>query len=162
MTGLNKATVLKLDRLPDILEPRLLISLNMVVCHNNQDLSQPDRWLTNSLQASFLVNKVAMALHQPSLQVNIKIRRWVMEDLPVLEAMAVVSRLRMHNGAPLQLKALETGLVATRDNRTLQTAENLIGMYLLWLRCLLSGEGYTVGAWFLSFCICVSLVTGIG
>ena len=113
----NKATALKADQPLGTQELHPLISLNMVVCLNNQDLSQPDRWLTSSLQASFLVNKADMVALQRNHQDNIPTSRWVMEDLPVLVAMvAVLNRLQMLNGVRLLLKALETDSVAIRDN----------------------------------------------
>ena len=81
----------------------------MVVCLNNQDLNQPDRWLTSSLQASSLASKADMVAHQRSHQANTRTSRWVTEVLPALVAMAVVlSRLQMLNGLPLLPKTLET------------------------------------------------------
>jgi hypothetical protein len=113
----NKDTALKADRTLDTQELHPLISLNMVVCLNNQDLNQPDRWLTSSLQASFLVSKAGMEVLQPSHPDNILTSRWVTEDLLALVAMAVaLSRLQTPNGVPLQPKALEMVLVAIRDN----------------------------------------------
>jgi hypothetical protein len=115
---LNKVTVLKaVQPLVDIQEPHPLISLNMVVCLNNQDLNPPDRWLTSSLQASSLVNKAVMVLHLPNLQANIRISKWVMVVLPALVAMVVVlSRLRILNGVRPLPKASAMVSVATRVN----------------------------------------------
>lgn len=115
---LNKATVLKLARpLVDTQEPRPLISLNMVVCLNSKDLSQPDRWLTNSLQLNILVSKVDMAHLQLSRRDNIRISKWDTEVLPVLVATAaVLSRLQMLNGVRPPPKASEIVSAVIKDD----------------------------------------------
>jgi hypothetical protein len=117
---LNKDTVPKaVQPLVDIQELLPLISLSMVVCLNSQDLNQPDRWLTNSLQASSLVNKAVMVLLQLSLQVNIQTHKWDTVALQALVATVVVpSKHRMLNGVPQQLKASETVSAAIKDNDT--------------------------------------------
>ena len=119
MTDLSKATAPKAaQHLADTQEHHPLISLNMVVCLNNQDLNQPDRWLTSSLQANSLVSKADMVDHLPNLQVNTLTSRWAMEVLPAPAAMAVVlSRLPMLSGVPPLPRALETDLVDIRAKR---------------------------------------------
>lgn len=113
-TVLRQAIAPKVVRTLDTQEHHPLISLNMVVCLNNQDLNQPDRWLINSLQASMLVSKVVMVARQPSPQ-RTEISKWDMEALLVLVAMVVVlSKLLLLNGAPLPPKALTMALVAIR------------------------------------------------
>ena len=95
LTDLNKVIALKVDRRLDIQELRPRISLNMVVCLNNKDLNQPDRWLTNSPQANTGANKAAMAVRLNNLQLVTEASRWVTEVL-LLQArvdMAVVSLL---------------------------------------------------------------------
>jgi hypothetical protein len=90
----------------------------MVVCLNNQDLNQPDRWLTSSLQASFLVNKADMVDHLPSLLANTLISRWDMRVLLALVVMVVaLSRPPTLNGARRPAKLLETASVATKDKQ---------------------------------------------
>jgi len=120
LLDLSKATAPKaVQLLVDTQEPHPLISLNMVVCLNNPDLNHPGRSLTSSLQASFLVSKADMVDHLPNLQVNTLTSRWVMEVLLALVVMAVVlSKHLMLNGVPPLPKALETGLVDTRDKQT--------------------------------------------
>jgi hypothetical protein len=89
----------------------------MVVCLNNKDLNQPDRWLTSSLQASSLVpSKVVMVAHQLSPQVNMPSLKCNMEVLPALADTAVVSPPQIPNGVLPLLRATATALVATRDN----------------------------------------------
>jgi hypothetical protein len=121
LTVLSKLTVPKAVQLPVVTqEPHLLISLNMVVCLNNQDPNQPDRWLTRSLQANSLVNKADTVDHLLNLLVNTPPSRWVMEALLALAVMAVVlSRHLMLNGAPPLLKASEMGSADTRDKQIL-------------------------------------------
>jgi hypothetical protein len=121
LTDLSKATVPKaVQLLVDTQEHHPLISLNMVVCLNNQDLNQPDRWLTSSLQASSLVSKADMGDHLFNLPANILTSRWAMEVLLALVGMAVVlSKPPMLNGVPLLRKASETDLVDTRHKQTL-------------------------------------------
>lgn len=113
---LNRDTALKVVPLLDTQEPRQLTSLNMAVCLHKLDLNQPARCPLSNLQANFLVNKVAMADLPPNLQLNMLVSKWDMVALPVLVAMAVVSRLRMLNGVLLQLRALATASVAIRAN----------------------------------------------
>jgi hypothetical protein len=113
---LNRDTALKVVPLLDTQEHRQLTSLNMAVCLHKLDLNQPARCPLSNLQANFLVNKVAMADLPPNLQLNMLVSKWDMVALPVLVAMAVVSRLRMLNGVLLQLRALATASVAIRDN----------------------------------------------
>ena len=117
LTDLSKATALKAaQHLVDIQELHPLIFLNMVVCLSNQDHNQPDRWLTNNLQASSLVSKAAMVDHLPNPQVNILISRWGMEVLLVLVVMGVVlNKLQTLNGVFLLPKASGTDLVGTKD-----------------------------------------------
>jgi hypothetical protein len=121
LTDLNKVTVLKaVQLLEDTQELHPLIFLNMVVCLNNQDLNQPDRWLTSSLQASSLVSKADMVDHLPSLLANTQTSKWDTEDLLALVVTAVaLSRLPMLNGVPQLAKPLETASVVTRDNQTI-------------------------------------------
>ena len=72
----------------------------MVVCLNNKDLNQPDRWLTNSPQANTGANKAAMAVRLNNLQLVTEGSRWVTEVL-LLQArvdMAVVNLRLMPNG----------------------------------------------------------------
>ena len=133
---LNKATVPKaVPHLADTQALPPLISLNMVVCLNNQDLNQPDRWLTNSLQASSLVSKADMVDHLPNLLANILTSRWAMEVLPALVVMvAVLSRPPMlNNGVPQLAKPLETASVVTRDEKDahLTIRRTSIVMFLL-------------------------------
>jgi len=101
LTDRNKVIALKVDRrLVDIQELHPRTSLNMVVCLNNKDLNQPDRWLTNSPQANMEANKVAMAVRLNNPQLATEASRWVMEAL-LLQArvdMAVVSLLPMLSG----------------------------------------------------------------
>jgi hypothetical protein len=127
LTDLNKATVLKRARpLADTQEPRPLISLNMVVCLNNKDLSQPDRWLILSLQANILVSKVDMARLQLSHQDNIQISKWDTEVLPVLVGTAaVLSQSQMLNGVRPPLKALEMVSAVIRDDETFHPLKHL-------------------------------------
>jgi len=97
------------------------ISLNMVVCLNNKDLNQPDRWLTNS-QANSKVNKDMLVLqHNP--QANTLINRWAMEVLRVLVATAVArSSLRTPNSGVLQQpKISRTALVVTKVDSSFMT-----------------------------------------
>ena len=115
-TDLNRDTALKVDLPLDTQELHQLTSLHMVVCLHKLDLSQPARCPLSSLQASFLVNKVAMVDPPPNLQLNMLASRWDMVALPVLAAMAVVSQLRMLNGVLLQLRALATASEAIRAN----------------------------------------------
>ena len=97
---------------------RPLISRNTVVCLNNQDLNQPDLWLTSSLQASSLASKAVMVARQLSHQASIRIHRWGTGVPPAPVATAVVlSSLQMLSGLPLQPKTLGTDLVATKDNQ---------------------------------------------
>ena len=128
-TDLNKVTVPKaVQLLVDTQERHPLISLNMVVCLNNQDLSQRDRWLISSLQASFLVSKADTVDRLPNLLANTLTSRWDTEVLLALVATAVVlSRLPMLNGVPPLPKVLETDSVDTRDkpNTHLTTRRNL-------------------------------------
>jgi len=132
---LSKDIVLKAAQLlVDIQERRLHISLNMVVCLSNKDPNQPDRWLTNSPQASnTLVNKV-MVLHLPSLQVNTKINKWEATEVLLVPAdmVVVLSKRPMRNGLPrLHNKASETVSVAIKDDNTLSTIRNSpLRMYL--------------------------------
>jgi len=121
LTVLSKATVPKaVQPLVDTQELHPPISLNMVVCLNNQDLNQPDRWLTSSLQASSLVSKADMVDRPPNLLVNTLTSRWVTEVLLALVVMAVVlSKHPMLNGVPPLPKALETDLVDTRDKQNI-------------------------------------------
>jgi hypothetical protein len=116
--ALNKDTVLKLVQLlADIQEPHPVISRNTVVCLNNQDLNQPDRWLINSLQANSQVSKEVMVPHLLNLQLSTKINQWATELLPVLVVTAaVLSRLPMLNGVPQLPKALETDSAAIKDD----------------------------------------------
>jgi hypothetical protein len=117
LTDLNKGIVLKAARLLDIQEPLPLTSLNMVVCLNNKDLNQPDRWLTSSLQASSLVpNKVATVAHRLSPRLNMPSLKCNTEVLPALVDTVVVSPPQIPNGVLLLLRAMATALVATRDN----------------------------------------------
>ena len=113
----NKVIALKVDRhLVDIQELHPRISLNMVVCLNNKDLNQPDRWLTNSPQANTEANKVAMAARLNNLQLVTEASRWVMEVL-LLQArvdMAVVSLLLMLSGPSLLLSLSEMASKVTR------------------------------------------------
>jgi hypothetical protein len=119
---LNKATAHKAVLLPEATqEPPPLTFLNMVVCLNNKDLNQPDRWLTSSLQASFLVNKVDMVGHQPNLQVNMQVNKWLMEALLVLEDMVVEHQHLLPNGVLPQPRALVVPLQATRARCGLPT-----------------------------------------
>jgi hypothetical protein len=111
---LNRDTALKGVPLLDTQEPHRLTSLNMAVCLHKLDLNQPARCPLSNLQANFLVNKVAMADLPPNLQLNMPVSKWDMVALPVLVAMAVVSRHRMLNGVLLQLRALATASVAIR------------------------------------------------
>lgn len=115
----NRATVLRpAQHLEDTQAPLPAISRNMVVCLNKEDLSQPDLWLTSSLQANSLANKALMVAHQHSHQPNTRIPRWDTGDLPVLVAMAVApSRPPMHSGVLPLPKTLGTDLVATRGDR---------------------------------------------
>jgi hypothetical protein len=130
LTDLSKDIVPKLALpLVDIQEPHPLISLSMVVCLNNQDLNQLDRWLINSLQANSLVNKVVMVLLQLSPQVNTRISRWAMAVLPVLVVMAVVlSRLRMLNGVLQLRKASETVSEVIKDNNATLLGPSILGV----------------------------------
>jgi hypothetical protein len=126
---LNRATVPKaVQLLVDTQELHLLISLNMVVCLNNQAFNQPDRWLTNSLQASSLVSKAGMVDHLPNLLVNTLTSRWHMEVLLALVVMVVVlNKHLMLSGVRQQPKASGTDLVDTKDERKtyLTTRRNL-------------------------------------
>ena len=113
----NKGTALKAGRRLDTQELRLPISLNMVVCLRNQDLNQPDRWLTSSLQAISPASKADTVVLQRSPLGNTPISRWATEVLPALVAMAVVlNRPPMLNGVLLLLRALETVSVVIRDS----------------------------------------------
>ncbi len=99
----------------DTQELHPLISLNMVVCLNNQDLNQPDQWLTSSLQASFLVSKLDTVDRQHNLLVNILPSKWGTAVLLALEVMAVVaSKPLMLRGVLLLPRALEMGSVDTK------------------------------------------------
>ena len=93
----------------------------MVVCLNNKDPNQPDRWLTSSLQANNF--QVSKAMEPPPLNPlpNTKTSRWDTEDLPAPEATVVVSKPQMRNGVLRLPKALETDSVATKDNAALGT-----------------------------------------
>jgi len=94
----------------------------MVVCLNNKDLNQPDRWLTSSLQASSLVpSKVVTVVHQLSPQVNMPSLKCNTEVLPALVDTVVVSPPQIPNGVPPPLRAMATALVATKDNLTRST-----------------------------------------
>jgi hypothetical protein len=119
--GLSKVIVLKaVQLLVDTRELLLPISLNMVVCLNNKDPNQPDRWLISSLQASNTpVNNLDTVLHLHSLQVNTKTSKWVTEVLLVLVGTVVVlSKPQMHSNGLHRLlnKVLETLPAATRNN----------------------------------------------
>src|SRR5208282_5859754 len=98
LTDRNQVIALKVDkRLVDIQELHPLTSLNMVVCLNNKDLNQPDRWLTNSPQANTEANKLAMVVRPNNLQLVTEASRWVTEVL-LLQArvdMGAVSLLLM-------------------------------------------------------------------
>ena len=107
----SKATVHKADKLLDIRELHLLTSLNTAVCLNKEDLSLPDRWLTNSHQPSMEASRVGMAglLNSHPLVMEDS-RPWAMEFLPLLvpAVMDEASRLQPLNGAPQALKVLAT------------------------------------------------------
>jgi hypothetical protein len=108
----------------------------MVVCLNNKDLNQPDRWLTSSLQANSRVNKADTVVHQLSPQLNMPTSRWATEGLPVPVAMAVVlSKLQILNGLLQPLRASAMALEATRDNRRIHFMARL-------LFCLVEESGY--------------------
>ena len=162
-TDLNRVTVRKAARLlEDTQELHPLIFLNMVVCLNNQDLNQPDRWLTSSLQASFLVSKADMVDHLPSLLANTLTSKWDMEVLLALVAMAVVpSRPPMLNGVPQLVKPLGTASVATRDKQHthLTTRPNFpCNVFALSIWHGLSGmRDINSGVQFLTFCVCFML-----
>ena len=115
----SRATVPRPAQPPeDIQAPHPLISRNMAVCLNNQDLNQPDLWLTSSLQANSLANKALMVAPQLSHLPSIRIPRWATGDLPALAAMDVaLSRLLMLSGVLPQPKTSGTDSVATRGNR---------------------------------------------
>jgi hypothetical protein len=116
LTDRNKVIALKVDRRLDIQELHPHISLNMVVCLNNKDRNQPDRWLTSNPQASTEANKVAMVVRLSSLQQVTEASRWVTEVL-LLQArvdMAVVSLLLMLSGLNQLLSLSVTGSKATR------------------------------------------------
>ena len=117
LTDRNKVIALKVDRrLVDIQELHPRTFLNMVVCLNNKDLNQPDRWLTNSPQANTEANKVAMAVRLNSLQLVTEASRWVTEDL-LLQArvdMAVVSLLLTLSGLSQLLSPSETASKVTK------------------------------------------------
>lgn len=118
LTDLSKVTAHKAVQLLEaIQEPPPLTSLNTVVCLNNKDLNQPDRWLTSSLQASFLVSKVDMVVHQPNPQVNMQVSKWLTEDLPVLEDMVAAHQPLLLSGVHPQPRALEAPLLATKARR---------------------------------------------
>jgi hypothetical protein len=105
----NKATALKVDKRPVILEHLPLTSLNMVVCPNKEDLNQPDRWLTSNRQPNMVVNRDTVAHHNSHQRVTEASHQWAMEDklLPVLVDMGVVNKPPSHNGPSLLLlKAL--------------------------------------------------------
>lgn len=158
---LNKAIVRRAVQLLEVIqERRQLISLNMVVCLNNKDLNQPGQWLISSLQASSLVNKVAMVLHQLNLPLNTRTHRWAMEVLPALVVMAaVLSKLQTLSGARPQPKALGMDLVGTRDNQHIRrrSSEAFFRMFQLLFRAFWRISGYQPRRTFLlSFCICVS------
>jgi hypothetical protein len=116
LTDLNKVIALKVDRRLDIQELHPRISLNMVVCLNNKDLNQPDRWLTNSPQANTEANKVVMAVRLNNLQLVTEASRWVTEVL-LLQArvdMAVVSLLLMLSGLSQLLSPSEMASKVTK------------------------------------------------
>ena len=98
----------------DIQERHPPTSLNMVVCLNNKDLNQPDRWLTNS-QANSKVNKDTLFLQLNPLA-NMLTSKWVMGVLLALVAMVVVlSSLKTPSSGVLPLpKISKTALVVTK------------------------------------------------
>jgi len=116
--ALNKATVLKaVQLLEGIQEPLPHISLNMVVCLNNKDHSQEDRWLINSLQANSPVSKVDTADRRLNPLRNIQISKWATELLPVpADTDVALNPPQPLNGVLLPTKASEMVLVATKVN----------------------------------------------
>jgi hypothetical protein len=112
----NSPTVPKAVQLPDILVLPPLTFLSTAACLPKQDLNQPGRCLPSNLQASFLVNKVAMVDPQPNPQDNMLVSKWHMVVLLVLVAMVVVSQLLTLSGVLLRLRASAMALVAIRDD----------------------------------------------
>jgi hypothetical protein len=114
----SKAIALKVAKhLVDTQELHPLISLSMVVCLNQPDLNQLDRWLTSNHQPSTALSKVATAVHLNSHQRDTELSQWAMEALrlQVPVAMAVDNRLQVLSGpSQLRSKALAMASEATK------------------------------------------------
>lgn len=138
----NKATVPRQDLPPaDFQERQTPISLSTVVCLRKRDLSQPDRWVTNNLQASLLVSKVDMVGLQHSLQLNMAINLWDTEVLPVLGDTVVVLSQQQHNGTRPRPNHMEMALADTKV-KCIHAVMKSFGAALL--RCILLCRVLTV------------------